>query len=158
MTRDPAVVIGWHGDPDPAVTIDRLEAEGFEVSQDDSGYRVEGAVGGKNNARVLPDAKALYWWWLGWWCGRFQGHVRAKSRSWSASRRTSESDPAVTISRLEVEGFVVSRQCAGGYRVEGTMGDEDNARVLPPDAKALYWWWLGFVERRYRLMSGGRRR
>ena len=77
MTRGPAVVIGEHGEPDPAVTIDRLEAEGFEVNQDDSGYRVEGAVGGENNARVLPDAKALYWWWLG---GRFP-KARARQAS-----------------------------------------------------------------------------
>ena len=53
---------------------------------------------------------------------------------------------------------MVSRQGAAGYQVEGTMGGENNARVLPPDAKALYWWWLGLVERRYHERERARSR
>ena len=38
-------------------------------------------------------------------------------------------DPAKTVTLLEAEDFVVHRQDDGGYRVAGTIGDEDNASV-----------------------------
>ena len=43
-----------------------------------------------------------------------------------------EHDPAETIERLEAEGFVVTRQCVDGaltpgYRVTGTIGDEETS-------------------------------
>lgn len=54
-------------------------------------------------------------------------------------------DPKVTTERLEAEGFEVRRQNAGGYRLEGTVVDnEGNAIILLPDAEALYWWWHGW--------------
>ena len=53
-------------------------------------------------------------------------------------------DPAVTIERIEAEGFEVRRQDDGGYRLEGAVGNEGNAIILLPDADALYWWWHGW--------------
>lgn len=69
---------------DPAKTIDRLEAEGLEVRQNDDGsYRVEGTIGDEKKASALPpDAGALYWLWLGIWIGRQieRGRTRAMSQ------------------------------------------------------------------------------
>ena len=63
-----------------------------------------------------------------------------------------EHDPGLAAERLEAEGYAVSRQDDGGYRVTGAIDDEDNAIVLLPDDQALHWWshaWLlrGFHER-----------
>lgn len=52
---------------DPARTIEFLEAENFEVQQDDGGgYRVAGTMAGKPVVFLVPDADALYYLWLGW--------------------------------------------------------------------------------------------
>ena len=48
-----------------------------------------------------------------------------------------------------VERHYVNGVLTPGYRVTGTIGDEDNASVLLPDAEALRWWWMGWWFRGY---------
>ena len=93
MTHDPAVIIVDRIEHDPAVTIERLEADGFMVERHfvdgtlTPNYRVGGSIGDERNASVLlPDAEALHWWWHGWWLSRYHERQRALSRHQSAAR------------------------------------------------------------------------
>ena len=71
---------------DPAVTIDRLEAEDFVVHRldDGGGYRVAGTMAGEPVVFLVPDADALYYLWLGWWTGSHHERDRASYRGYTA--------------------------------------------------------------------------
>lgn len=84
VTLDPTMI--ERIEHDPAKTIEFLEAEDFEVQQDDgSGYRVAGTMAGEPIVFLVPGADELYYLWLGWWTGRHHERDRASCRGYIVS-------------------------------------------------------------------------
>ena len=83
MTFDPTVVARVRHDP--AVIIERLETDGFEVERPTvagglvlmPGYGVMGTIGAEIRVVPLSDDNALYWWSNGWWHGRYHERYHA---------------------------------------------------------------------------------